>query len=164
MSLSFLVEQSLRNHQKIETFFAQILEQVGTEVAESIAHENLLDPKVLVAKHVRPIVDGYVDREFLGTKVYPTCKGAFKDGSPCTHRARGNGFCGMHAHQYQEYSARQRALRDFLRLRQNNPSHTHPPCEDLVEGCPMCAILRQKGNPFLLASKKPTAALLMHTK
>lgn len=145
-----LVEQVLKNRFKLESYIDSLLEQVGTEIAESIAREHGVDRSFLVERHVRPVVDTHIDREFLSSSVHPICQGKFRDQTACTHKALPNGFCRLHADQYTAFNARQRALREFMRVRQANPSHTHPPCVDLVPGCPMCEQKRKQGNPFLM--------------
>jgi len=143
-----LVEQALRQKQRLEEYLAGLLEQVSKDLCDSIGHEYELDSKVLHEHHAKPLLETYIDREFMneGPRVY--CRGKFKDGQACTHKPLPNGFCKMHADQYTEFAARQKALKDFLRVRQKNPSHTHPPCQYLVTECPMCDILKRQGNPF----------------
>lgn len=148
MSLVSLVEQALRQKQRLEEYLTGLLEQVSKDLCDSIGHEYELDSQVLLENHAKPILETYVDREFLNEGRLVYCRGKFKDGQPCTHKPLPNGFCKMHAEQYSEFAARQKALKDFLRVRQKNPSHTHPPSPDLVPNCPMCDILRHRGNPF----------------
>lgn len=155
-TLPSLVDQTLRNCQRLQDYFEDLLEQVGREILESVTREHPhLDANTLYDKHGGPVVAARVDREFLSAHTYGKCQGLLKDGSKCSRRARPNGFCRTHADQYPAYQAKQRALRDMMRTRAQNPAHTHPPTQHLIEGCPMCERRKKQENPFANMNFRP---------
>ena len=145
-----LVDKLIRDRLNLETTLKLALVQVSLEAVEAFAKDNGLDKKHLREKYVDPIVQVYCKREFMPPQIsrVSLCHGKNQNGSPCHHKALANGFCKTHADQYEAWNAKRKAELEFLERRTKNPQHTHGPCKGLVEGCPMCDILRKK-NPYL---------------
>jgi len=145
-----LVDKLIRDRLNLESTLKQALVQVSLEAVEACAKDHDLDKKHLREKYVDPIVQAYCKREFLPPQIMRVslCHGKYHSGAPCHNKALANGFCKVHADQYEAWNAKRKAELEFLERRAKNPQHTHGPCRGLVEGCPMCDILRKK-NPFL---------------
>lgn len=147
---SMLMNDLAQKQQDVSSYLRAILTAAVTETIDSVvaSHE---EARRLKKDHVDRIVSAYVSRETgILPVTRPVCKGiCIGRAERCQRKAKANGFCKIHADQYQAYEEKQRVSRMAVEKRLKNPMHNHPPSECLVDGCPMCDIKRREGNPFL---------------
>lgn len=138
--LAPLIQSFLSCHKDLTDYLKGLFQRLLCDVLEQVATDYRLNPAELKERYVGKTVAQYLELEVLQVDPKAKCRGKCKDGKPCGHTARPNGFCKLHEGQYEDVARQERFRRHALERRIERPTHTHPPCPGVfVEGCPACA-------------------------